>query len=163
MKLLLFFILTLKLNKSNSVLYRAITEIKQSDLNHQCYKHLQTIKNEFDMKNKWALKMIDSSGSENSGFMLGNNFWFGSRDECDMIEKPDFLELDFMAYKNSQELIVGSKAPFPVGFRMVHADFNTSNQFSVHCFSEVCFCLVIGKKFNCVLFLVEAAYRIMCS
>lgn len=137
MKLVLIFLLTIKLNKSNSVLYGGITTIKESDLNNKCYKELLMIKNEVDMKKTWALKMIDSSGKENSGFMLGNNFWFGSRDECDMIENPDFVELNHKALRHSQKNIIGSKAPFTVKFWMVHAEYNTTNQFNVHCFSEV--------------------------
>lgn len=137
MKFLLIFIFIIKLNESNSVLYRALKTIKESDLNDKCYNELLTTKNEFDIKKTWAQKMIDSSGSENSGFMMGNNFWFGSRAACDMIESPEFLELDYKVLRDTQENIIGSKAPFNVTFWMIHAKYNTTNQFDVHCFSKV--------------------------
>lgn len=139
MKLLLILILTfLKLIQSSSVLYGSIATIKESDLNKECYNQLQIIKNEFDNKKIWALKMIDSSGSDNSGFILGNNFWFGSRDECNMIEKPDYIPLNNEKLIQLQENIIGSQAPFGVKFWMVIADYNTTNQFCFESFSEVC-------------------------
>ncbi|XP_011631950.1 nose resistant to fluoxetine protein 6-like [Pogonomyrmex barbatus] len=47
-----------------------------------CEKELQSFRDAVDERIFWSLKVLDSSGTFQSGFLFGNNFWLGSRIQC---------------------------------------------------------------------------------
>ncbi|KAL6253555.1 hypothetical protein P5V15_012740 [Pogonomyrmex californicus] len=106
-----------------------------------CGKELQKFRNAVDQRILWGLKVLDSSGVFNSGFLYGNNYWLGSRSQClDTMNTAHLLnskqkilnETLYYDYYDSQQ-----QFPFfEVNYFVAHFRHNNTLQYHVNIFEE---------------------------
>ncbi|XP_011155266.1 nose resistant to fluoxetine protein 6-like isoform X2 [Harpegnathos saltator] len=74
-----------------------------------CREELRDFRNAVDHRILWGLKILDSSGAPKPGFLYGNNFWLGSRKQCQDATNTNSLSLserevlNNTLYRNPQE------------------------------------------------------------
>lgn len=74
---------------------------------------------------------LDSSGSPDSGFVLGQNFWLGSMKGCEAVQKPHTLTLSNRFQRFMHSALLTSTAPFDIEYRMVYAEHKSPWQIQV--------------------------------
>lgn len=65
--------------------------------------------------------MLDASATAQPGFVWGNNFWLGSRKQCESVQVRKHITLSPRFERNMKPNLVDARAPFDVGYRMIYA------------------------------------------
>ncbi|XP_043504601.1 nose resistant to fluoxetine protein 6-like [Polistes fuscatus] len=99
----------------------------------QCGKELKDFREAVDQKILWALKVIDASGEPMSGFVYGNNYWLGSRSQCeDASNKSPFLLTETELRNNSRyRRIENEFPPYEVKYFVANFRHNSTLQYHV--------------------------------
>ncbi|XP_053687195.1 nose resistant to fluoxetine protein 6-like [Sabethes cyaneus] len=122
--------------KHTSVIYGLISIAERDELSEQCYGELQQIFEGIQQKEIWALKVLDSSGTQEPGFMSGHNHWIGSEKGCESARTPLSITLSDRYRRNMKPNLVTALAPFDVDYRMVHARHQSAWQLEMKFLSE---------------------------
>nr|XP_036218147.1 uncharacterized protein LOC118680802 [Bactrocera oleae] len=94
----------------------------------QLHTQLQEVQKAILMQQPWAMKMYDSSGFKEPGFIMGNGLWIGSRDTCNAVKTPVNLKLStHIPHKMNPKILIDT-APFPTDFRVVNLWHNSTWQ-----------------------------------
>lgn len=151
--------------RSSSVLYGLIGQSTPTDVNQQCYNHLQSVYEGIHKRDIWAMKskwefvfyncnfkcylklntnqriiiheyyinilVLDASATAQSGFVWGNNYWMGSRKQCESIQEKKHITLSNRFERNMKPNLVDAPAQFPVDYRMVYAEHRSPWQIEV--------------------------------
>lgn len=64
---------------------------------------------------------LDSSGHFGSGFLLGNNHWFGSEKGCQSTQAPLYVTLSNRFERLMKPNLIHATAPFDMDYRIVYA------------------------------------------
>lgn len=67
----------------------------------QCRAEMQQTRDAIDADVLWAKRLLDVSGTPGDGFLIGNNFWTGSRLGCDYINEKRTLPVSAKWKKNA--------------------------------------------------------------
>lgn len=87
---------------------------------------------------------MDASGRRGTGFVWGNNFWLGSKKECDIINAPIslYLSQQYAHVRTNYENLTEGESLMPVEYRMVYARHKPKLQIDLRIMdrvSSVCF------------------------
>ncbi|XP_055381396.1 uncharacterized protein LOC129611982 [Condylostylus longicornis] len=74
----------------------------------------------------WALKVLDASGNPTSSFIYGQNFWVGSRTECERLNNE--FRINAINPKNSK--LSSEKSKFPMEYVVIFANYTDDQQFT---------------------------------
>jgi len=80
--------------------------------------------------------VLDSSGDFKSGYLYGNNFWLGSRNQCLDTMNPLLIPERKMlnnTHRDTQKEI----PPFQINYFVAHFKHNSILQYHVNLFHEV--------------------------
>lgn len=72
--------------------------------------------------------MVDASAKPASGFFLGNNFWLGSRDQCNYVGKKIAVEISERFDRNMKSNLFSDISPFEVEMKFVFAEHDSPLQ-----------------------------------
>ncbi|KAL2718957.1 nose resistant to fluoxetine protein 6-like isoform X1 [Vespula squamosa] len=98
----------------------------------KCTKELMNLRDAIDRRTLWSLKVIDSSGEPKPGFFYGNNYWFGSRSQCeDTNNRNPFIFLEKEMINNSRYRHVEDEFP-PYEFKYFVAYFRHNSTLQYH-------------------------------
>ncbi|CAO1315747.1 unnamed protein product [Diamesa hyperborea] len=89
-----------------------------------CVQQLISIIEAVKTKEIWALKILDSSGEKKSGFIIGNNNWLGSREQCYYANNVIPITINLQPGRFNRTMkpdLFHNIAPFEVTFKIVHA------------------------------------------
>lgn len=89
------------------------------------------------MLNITKFTVLDSSGSPQTGFVFGQNYWLGSIQECEAVRNPIPITLDSRFTRNMKPNLMGATAPFDMEYRVVYAQHESPWQIEVKVLSEV--------------------------
>ncbi|XP_032677213.1 nose resistant to fluoxetine protein 6-like [Odontomachus brunneus] len=98
-----------------------------------CREELREFRNAVDHRILWSLKVLDSNGEPKSGFLYGNNFWLGSRSQCQDTMNSHSLELaeretlNNTLYRDRREEF----PPFKINYFVAHFRHNSTLQYQV--------------------------------
>lgn len=122
-------------NVSDNLLYNlAKLDFRNLTITDYCRDDLKTVSSGIDSKEIWALKLLDASGRSEPGFVFGNNFWFGSRSQCELMKDPKIVALtSYLHHENLTSEITN----FPVEYRIVHVRHSSELQMNVNTFDRV--------------------------
>lgn len=81
--------------------------------------------------------MLDASGRVTSGFVWGNNYWFGSRKECERVNKPTHVVLSDNLSQNHVKNLTDIESPFPVENKLIWARHQSQWQLDINTFDKV--------------------------
>ncbi|XP_012253857.2 nose resistant to fluoxetine protein 6-like [Athalia rosae] len=98
-----------------------------------CHTELETFRRGVDHRKLWALKMLDSSGEAKPGFIYGNNYWLGSRSQCDDTSNISPLILIDAEIKNNSKYRNPEEEfpPFGLHYFVTHFRHNSTLQYHV--------------------------------
>lgn len=65
------------------------------------------------------------------GFVLGHNFWMGSMQGCEAVQKPPPLTISNRFERFMHTDLWSATAPFDIGYRMVYAEHRSPWQVQV--------------------------------
>ncbi|XP_054084251.1 O-acyltransferase like protein [Zeugodacus cucurbitae] len=132
-----------QLMQRSSIIF-GLTVISHPDMvSHSCYTQLQETQKAMLMQQPWAMKMYDASGFRESGFILGNGIWLGSRNTCNAVKTPAKLKISTYIPHRMNTKIMTDTAPFPTDYRVVNLWHNSTWQIDpVYPFYEPC--IMIG-------------------
>ncbi|XP_049844371.1 nose resistant to fluoxetine protein 6-like [Schistocerca gregaria] len=108
-----------------SLLYALAAAAPPAASNSSCSGQLSQLRDAADRRHVWALKMLDASGTPGAAFLWGNNYWLGSRSQCETIPLREPLVL-------SRDLPKPPLAwpPYPIHFSV--ASFRHNATLQVH-------------------------------
>ncbi|XP_046986149.1 uncharacterized protein LOC124556202 [Schistocerca americana] len=108
-----------------SLLYALAAAAPPGASNSSCSGQLSQLRDAADRRHVWALKMLDASGTPGAAFLWGNNYWLGSRSQCETIPLREPLVL-------SRDLPKPPLAwpPYPIHFSV--ASFRHNATLQVH-------------------------------
>lgn len=72
---------------------------------------------------------MDASAKPNSGFIWGNNFWFGSQIGCESLNKPLSITLSPRYQRIMKSNLVHAVAPYSVQYLVAHVKHHSPWQF----------------------------------
>ncbi|XP_069963511.1 nose resistant to fluoxetine protein 6 [Bactrocera oleae] len=112
----------------SSILF-GLTVISRPDMvSYNCYTQLQEVQKAMLKQQPWAMKMYDSSGFKEPGFIMGNGIWLGCRDTCNAVKTPVNLKVSTHIPHKMNPKILTDTAPFPTDFRVVNLWHNSTWQ-----------------------------------
>lgn len=82
------------------------------------------------------LPVLDSSGHDESGFLLGNNHWLGSRKGCDSVKAPLHVTMSDRFERLMKPDLIHDTAPFDMNYRVVYAKHYSPWQIEVKFHTE---------------------------
>ncbi|XP_047103519.1 nose resistant to fluoxetine protein 6-like [Schistocerca piceifrons] len=108
-----------------SLLYALAAAAPPGASNSSCSGQLSQLRDAAERRHVWALKMLDASGTPGAAFLWGNNYWLGSRSQCETIPLREPLVL-------SRDLPKPPLAwpPYPIHFSV--ASFRHNATLQVH-------------------------------
>ncbi|XP_012061139.1 PREDICTED: nose resistant to fluoxetine protein 6-like [Atta cephalotes] len=130
-----------------------------------CEKELLNFRDAVDQRILWSLRVLDSSGEFQSGFLYGNNYWLGSHIQCFdtmntaslQISKRDLLNNTL--YRDPQKEI----PPFKVNYFAAHFKHNSTLQYHINVPNEdvmtLGLCLPASCSTNDISFILERIFR----
>ncbi|XP_029669253.1 nose resistant to fluoxetine protein 6-like [Formica exsecta] len=123
------------INNINNMLPAYIIASKADLVNSTiCGKELRDFRDAVDQRILWSLKMLDSSGGFQPGFLYGNNYWLGSRSQCLDTMNTAPLEiakrhiLNNTIYRDPQKEF----PPFEVNYFVAHFKHNSTLQYHMN-------------------------------
>ncbi|KYN22734.1 Nose resistant to fluoxetine protein 6 [Trachymyrmex cornetzi] len=130
-----------------------------------CEKELLNFRDAVDQRILWSLRVLDSSGEFQSGFLYGNNYWLGSRIQCfDMMNTAPLQIserhlLNNTLYRDPQNEI----PPFKVNYFAAHFKHNSTLQYHISLPNEdvmtLGLCLPASCSTNDISFILERIFR----
>ncbi|XP_018395788.1 PREDICTED: nose resistant to fluoxetine protein 6-like [Cyphomyrmex costatus] len=130
-----------------------------------CEKELLNFRDAVDQRILWGLKVLDSSGEFRPGFLYGNNYWLGSRNQCfdTMNTVPLQISerhlLNNTLYRDPQKEI----PPFKVNYFAAHFKHNSTVQYHINILTEdliiLGLCLPASCSANDISFILERIFR----
>ncbi|XP_018399200.1 PREDICTED: uncharacterized protein LOC108776943 [Cyphomyrmex costatus] len=131
----------------------------------KCGKELQNFRNAVDQRIPWSLKMLDSSGEFESGFLYGNTYWLGSRSQC--LDTMNTAPLQIAEQKISNITVYREPnkefPPFEVNYFVAHLRHNSTLKYYVNVFNEdvisLGLCLPASCTINELVFILERALQ----
>ncbi|XP_046417290.1 nose resistant to fluoxetine protein 6-like [Neodiprion fabricii] len=108
--------------------------LKGSLLNSSlCHEELEIFTTAVDQRKLWALKMLDSSGAAKPGFIYGNNYWLGSRSQCEDASNTNPLIIADEELRNNSKYRDPEQEypPFPLNYFVTHFRHNSTLQYHV--------------------------------
>ncbi|XP_018315300.1 LOW QUALITY PROTEIN: nose resistant to fluoxetine protein 6-like [Mycetomoellerius zeteki] len=130
-----------------------------------CEKELLNFRDAVDQRILWSLRVLDSSGEFQSGFLYGNNYWLGSRSQCFDTMNTASLQiskrhlLNNTLYRDPQKEI----PPFKVNYFIAHFKHNSTLQYHVNLANEdvmtLGLCLPSSCSENDISFILEKIFR----
>uniref|UniRef100_A0ABM1JBE7 Uncharacterized protein LOC107073609 n=1 Tax=Polistes dominula TaxID=743375 RepID=A0ABM1JBE7_POLDO len=99
----------------------------------KCGKELTEFRQAIDKRILWSLRVIDASGRPTSGFIYGNNYWFGSKDQCEDVENRNPLSLSKEVLQNNSKYrpIEDEFPPFEVKYFVANIRHNSTMQYHI--------------------------------
>ncbi|XP_052873848.1 nose resistant to fluoxetine protein 6-like [Anopheles cruzii] len=122
--------------KHTSVLYGLLSITERDGVSERCYRELQRVYHGIQQKEIWAMKVLDSSGSQEPGFMWGHNHWIGSEKGCESTRSPLSITLSDRYRRNMKPNLVSALAPFELDYRIVFAKHHSAWQVEMKFQSE---------------------------
>ncbi|XP_031618020.1 nose resistant to fluoxetine protein 6-like [Contarinia nasturtii] len=119
-----------------------LSDVLQTHLQHDlkitklCNQQLRSIQNGLDIKEIWAIKLLDASGHVAPGFVWGNNFWLGSKKACQFINKRAPVVLSHELHKNHFKNLTYIESPFPVEYKLIWARHSSRWQVDISTFEK---------------------------
>ena len=112
--------------------YTITNGIEQLNLT-KCRKEMDEYRVAVDDRVLWSLRMLDASGQPTSGFISGNNFWMGSRQQCKYLSEKMPYALSEKKIKNNSVYRNPNKEfpPFQLNFFSVQAHHNSTVQYHI--------------------------------
>ncbi|XP_055845709.1 nose resistant to fluoxetine protein 6-like [Episyrphus balteatus] len=117
--------------ENSSILLGLSKLANQSSVNEECFKNLKIIENGITNKESWAMKVLDSSGKVESGFIWGHNYWLGSKQGCAATQEPVGLTLSKQLERTMKKDLISQMAPFKMDYRVVYMSHNSPWQVEV--------------------------------
>lgn len=81
--------------------------------------------------------VLDASGQVAAGFVWGNNYWMGSKKECERVNDPTKVVLSERLAKNHLINLTEIASPFPVQYKMTWAKHESRWQLDINTFEKV--------------------------
>lgn len=81
--------------------------------------------------------VFDASGQVAAGFVWGNNYWLGSKKECERVNDPTKVVLSERLAKNHLVNLTEIASPFPVEYKMSWAKHESRWQLDINTFEKV--------------------------
>lgn len=99
----------------------------------RCRKELEELREAIDRRYLWSLKVLDSSGNPEPGFLYGNNYWMGFRSQCeDLQNRRPFVLMKETILNNSRYRDGKTEfPPFGLNFFVAHMRQNSTLQYHV--------------------------------
>ncbi|KAI4499227.1 hypothetical protein M0802_005810 [Mischocyttarus mexicanus] len=94
----------------------------------QCGEELRILREAIDKRLLWGLKVIDSSGGPRSEFIYGNNYWLGSRSQCEDVGNKDPFPLSENIFRNNTE---DEFPPYEVKYFVADLRHNSTFQYHI--------------------------------
>lgn len=80
--------------------------------------------------------VLDASGHDGPGFLLGNNHWLGSRIGCESVKTPLYVTMSDRFERLMKPDLLYDTAPFDVNYRVVYAKHYSPWQIEVKFHTE---------------------------
>ncbi|XP_015188577.1 PREDICTED: uncharacterized protein LOC107072833 [Polistes dominula] len=99
----------------------------------QCGKELTEFQQAIDQQILWSLRVLDACGEPKSGFIYGNNYWLGSKSQCENIRNGDSVIISAEILRNNSRYrhIEDEFPPFEVKFFVAHIRHNSTLQYHI--------------------------------
>ncbi|XP_034190365.2 nose resistant to fluoxetine protein 6-like [Osmia lignaria lignaria] len=111
----------------------AITTGTQQLNSTRCRREMQIFRDAVDNGVLWSLRMLDASGQPTSGYISGNNYWVGNRQECEFLSQKRQFPLSEKTIRNNS--IYRNPAeefpPFELNFFVAHLNQNGTVQYHI--------------------------------
>ncbi|KAM0724887.1 hypothetical protein ACS0PU_009271 [Formica fusca] len=131
-----------------------------------CGKELREFRDAVDQRILWSLKMLDSSGGFQPGFLYGNNYWLGSRSQCLDTMNTAPLEiaerhiLNNTIYRDPQKEF----PPFEVNYFVSYFTHNSTLQYHMNFNTNenlitLGLCLPVSCSINDLSLILEKIFR----
>ncbi|XP_034937796.1 nose resistant to fluoxetine protein 6-like [Chelonus insularis] len=115
----------------NSPLYAIVSNSHILNSSSVCRNELSILEEGIDNRLIWSLKVLDTNGVPEPGFITGNIFWLGLRSQCldlgnrrRLETSPELFEKFSIAHKFDEEF-----PPFEVNYFIARAQHNATIQF----------------------------------
>ncbi|XP_055838258.1 nose resistant to fluoxetine protein 6-like [Episyrphus balteatus] len=115
----------------SSIIYGLSQIANEAIVNEKCFKDLKTIENGILRRDPWAMKVLDSSGGKESGFIWGQNYWLGSKQGCAAVKAPVRITLSNQFERTMKEGLINQMAPFAMDYRVVYMKHNSPWQVEI--------------------------------
>ncbi|KYN22153.1 Nose resistant to fluoxetine protein 6 [Trachymyrmex cornetzi] len=119
----------------------------------KCGKELQNFRNAVDQRIPWSLKVLDSSGGFESGFLYGNTYWLGSRSQC--LDTMNTAPLQIAEQKISNITLYRDPhkefPPFEVNYFVAHLRHNSTLKYYVNVVNEDMISLGLCLPASCTI------------
>ncbi|KYQ46606.1 Nose resistant to fluoxetine protein 6 [Trachymyrmex zeteki] len=131
----------------------------------KCGKELQNFRNAVDQRIPWSLKVLDSSGGFESGFLYGNTYWLGSRSQC--LDTINTAPLQIAEQKISNITLYRDPhkefPPFEINYFVAHLRHNSTLKYYVNVFNEnvisLGLCLPASCTINELVLILERVFH----
>ncbi|XP_055920543.1 nose resistant to fluoxetine protein 6-like [Eupeodes corollae] len=100
-------------------------------INEQCFRDFKIIEKSILRRDPWAMKVLDSSGGKDSGFIWGQNYWLGSKQGCDAVKAPVRITLSNQFERTMKDGLINQMAPFEMDYRVVYMKHNSPWQVEI--------------------------------
>ncbi|XP_076549288.1 uncharacterized protein LOC117610687 [Osmia lignaria lignaria] len=99
----------------------------------RCRTEVKEFRDSVDRGVLWSLRMLDASGEPTSGFVSGNNYWMGSRQQCEFLSQKRALPLSDKRIRNNSiyRNPVEEFPPFQLNFFSAHISQNGTVQYHI--------------------------------
>ncbi|EDW85677.1 uncharacterized protein Dwil_GK23026 [Drosophila willistoni] len=120
----------------SSVIFGLTKVVNESRVSGMCYAQLQQIQRAILNKQAWAMKVLDASGTKPSGFVFGQNYWLGSREACQAVQRPVGITLSRNYERAMHYSILTQSAPFEMAYRVIYLRHRSPWQVEIKLMSE---------------------------
>lgn len=90
--------------------------------------------------------VLDSSGTPEPGFIMGQNFWLGSIKGCEAVRNPHTLTLSNRFERIMHANLMKSTAPFDIDYRVVYASHTSPWQIQVEFLLDAAVSLTLNNE-----------------
>ncbi|XP_012146686.2 nose resistant to fluoxetine protein 6 isoform X1 [Megachile rotundata] len=99
----------------------------------RCRTEMEKFRDSVDRGVLWSLRMLDASGVPRAGFTSGNNYWVGSRKQCNFLSQNRTLQLSEKNMKNNSVYRNPAEEfpPFRLHFFGAHIRHNGTTQYHI--------------------------------
>ncbi|XP_068148885.1 nose resistant to fluoxetine protein 6 [Drosophila tropicalis] len=119
-----------------SVIFGLTKVANSSIVNPLCQSQLRHLQRGILSKQPWAMKVLDASGTKPSGFVYGQNYWFGSREACKDVQRPVGITLSKNFDRVMHLGLITQRAPFDMDYRVVYLRHSSPWQVEIKLMSE---------------------------
>lgn len=122
--------------RQSSIIF-GLTQIANEDyLSPACFRNLKELGKAVLRKDVWAMKVLDSSGSKNAGFLWGQNYWLGSQDGCEAVQEPVYITLSDQYERAMKKGLINDLAPYEMDYRVVYIRHDSPWQVEIKFMTE---------------------------